>query len=254
MLNTAQPRMSLHVLAKKAVSLTAAAACALILSGCQGIVSSLTGSQVRIIDASPDAPGLDIYQNNAAIAYNLGFGTITSYVPIDPGIYTTSATTAGTKQILTSSKATFTTGSQYTVLIGNLAANLQQLILKDQSQPAPLGQIALRFIDQATRIGALDIYLVPPGKKLTDVTPLTTNINFNTNTGYLYIPTGTYTLVMVPTGTIPASDTIATYTGAQVTYSAGSATTIILIDQQLVTTPGMQVIIAPDYVSPTAAS
>lgn len=254
MLNPVQPRMLLHVFARNAVSLAAAAACAIALSGCQGIVASQSGSQVRIIDASPDAPGLDIYQNNAALAYNLGFGTITSYVPIDPGTYTTTSTVAGTKQVLSSSKGTFVTATQYTVLIGNSAASLQQLTLKDQSQPAPSGQISLRFIDQATRISPLDIYLVPAGKKLTDVTPVVTNINFNVNTGYLNIPTGTYTLVMVPTGTIPASDTIATYTGAQITYTGGSASTIILIDQQLVTTPGLQVIVAPDYISPTATS
>ena len=254
MLNPGQPRMSLHVFARKIVSLSAAAVCAIMLSGCQGIVATQSGSQVRIIDASPDAPGLDIYQNNAAIAYNLGFGTITSYVPIDPGTYTTSATVAGTKQVMSSSKGTFVTGTQYTVLIGNVSASLQQLTLKDQSIAAPSGQIALRFIDQATRITPLDIYLVPAGKKLTDVTPVVTNINFSTNTGYLNIPTGTYTLVMVPTGTIPASDTIATYVGAQITYTGGSASTVILIDQQLVTTPGLQVIVAPDYTSPSAAS
>lgn len=254
MLNPAQPRMSLRALARKAAALCAAVAFAVTLSGCQGIVATQTGSQVRIIDASPDAPGLDIYQNNAAIAYNLGFGTITSYVPIDPGTYTTTATVAGTKQVLSSSKSTFVTATQYTVLVGNVAASLQQLTLKDQSQPAPTGQIALRFIDQATRIAPLDIYLVPAGKKLTDVTPVVTNISFATNTGYLNIPTGTYTIIMVPTGTIPASDTIATYLGAQITYSAGSASTVILIDQQLITTPGLQVIVAPDYVSPSATS
>jgi PKD repeat protein len=241
-------------LVRKAAALCAAALCAFALSGCQGIVPSQSGSQVRIIAASHDAPGLDIYQNNAALAYNLGFGTITSYVPIDPGTYTTTATVAGSKQVLSSTKSSFVTATQYTVLIGNSAASLQQLTLKDQSIPAPSGQISLRFIDQATRIAPLDIYLIPAGKKLTDVTPVVTNINFGTNTGYLNIPTGTYTLVMVPTGTVPTSDTVATYVGAQVTYTGGSASTIVLIDQQLVTTPGLQVIIAPDYVSPTATS
>src|ERR1700730_6997157 len=41
------------------------------LSGCQGIVSSPTLSQLRIIDASPDAPGLDIYAGTPALAYTL---------------------------------------------------------------------------------------------------------------------------------------------------------------------------------------
>lgn len=254
MLNTNPLRMSLLALFRKGAALAAAGAVSVALSGCQGIVSSQSGSQVRIIDASPDAPGMDIYQNTSAIAYNLGFGTVTSYVPVNPGTYTSSAKQAGTSQVLVSSKATYTTGSQYTILIGNVAASLQQLVLKDQSLPAPSGQIGLRFIDQATRVAAQDIYLVPSGQKLTAVSPVYSNISFNVNTGYLNIPSGTYTLVMVPTGTVPASDTIATYTGAQVTYTGGSVTTIILIDQQIVTTPGLQVITATDYTSPTATS
>jgi len=244
----------LRLRAGKAAACSVLIAVGSLFSGCQGIVNSPTASQVRIIDASPDAPGLDIYQNNVAIAYNLGFGTITSYVPIDPGTYATNTNSAGTKQVLSSNKATFVTATQYTILIGNVAASLQQLTLQDQSQPAPSGQIALRFIDQATRVNGLDAYLVPAGKKLTDVTPVTTNLTFNVNTGYLNIPAGTYTLVLVPAGTVPTNTTIVTYTGAQVTYSQGSATTVILIDQQLVTTPGLQVLSAPDYVSPTATS
>jgi Domain of unknown function (DUF4397) len=246
--------MSIHSLVRQAARFVSIAAFAAALTGCQGIVGNPSLSQVRIIDASPDAPGLDIYQGTDAVAYNLGFGTITSYIPIAPGTYTISAKSAGTKQVLSSSKATLGVSSQYTVLIGNSAASLQQLVLKDQSQPAPSGQISLRFIDQATRISAVDVYLVPTGQKLTEVTPVVTGLVFNVNTGYLNIPTGTYTLVMVPTGTVPTSDTIATYTGPQVTYSAGAARTIILIDQQLITTPGLQVITADDFDSPTATS
>src|SRR5580704_5585947 len=247
-------RMSIKSLVRQAARFASVGAIAGALTGCQGIVGNPSLSQVRIIDASPDAPGLDIYQGTDAIAYNLGFGTITSYVPINPGTYTISANSAGTKQVLSSSKATFGVSSQYTVLIGNSAASLQQLVLKDQSQPAPSGQISLRFIDQATRISAVDVYLVPTGQKLTEVTPVVTGLVFNVNTGYLNIPAGTYKLAMVPTGTVPTSDTVLTYMGPQVTYSAGAARTIILIDQQLVTTPGLQVITADDFDSPSATS
>ncbi|WP_213804457.1 DUF4397 domain-containing protein [Granulicella sp. dw_53] len=222
--------------------------------GCQGIVSSPVMSQARVIVTSPDAPGLDMYLNAAPLVYNLGFGTITSYVPLDAGIYTVFAKSAGTAQVMSSAKGTFVSSAQYTVLVGNVSASLTETILKDQSQAAPSGQVALRFIGEATRVGGLDIYLVPAGQKITAVTPLITNFNFSGNTGYLNVPTGAYTLVLVPTGTVPNSTTVATYTGAQVTYSAGCARTIVLIDQQLVNTPGLQVITAADYDSPTATS
>ncbi len=220
------------------------------LTGCQAIVNPAPEAHVRIINATPDAPRLDLYQDSNALAFNLDFGTVTSYIPLAPGAYTITSNTAGTRQILSSSKTVFTTSGQYTVLIGNAAASLQQLTLVDQRQPAPAGQTSLRFINQATRAGAVDIYLVPAGQKINAVTPTVPAATFGTNTGYLNIPIGTYSLAMLPAGTIPASTTIATYTGPQVTYSAGAARTIILIDQPIVTVPGLQVITANDFDPP----
>ena len=95
---------------------------------------------------------------------------------------------------------------------------------------------------------------MPAGQKLTATPPLLTGIGFGTNTGYLNIPNGAYTIIVLPAGTIPVSSTTASYTGPQVTYTSGSARTIILIDQQLVTTPGLQVITADDFDSPVATS
>jgi hypothetical protein len=232
-----------------------AAAGTMTLTGCQAIMSPAPEAQVRVIVASPDTPGLDIYQGTSnAVAYNLGFGTVTSYIQLTPGTYTINADTAGTRQVLSSSKSTFAASSQYTVLIGNSAASLQQLTLTDQSQAAPVGQIALRFIDQATRVGAVDVYLVPTGQKLTAVAPLITNVSFGINTGYLNLPAGAYSIVMLPAGTVPISTTIASYAGPQVTYISGSSHTVIFIDQQLVSTPGLQVITAEDFTPPGATS
>jgi hypothetical protein len=241
-------------LVRQAIRLASMAAFVSILSGCQAIISSPPLSQVRIITVSHDAPGLDIYQGDNALTFNLGSGTITSYIPMVPGTYTINAEVSGSRQVLSAAKTTFAPSAQYTVLIGNSTANLQQLTLTDQSQPAPSGQISLRFLHQAMRSSAVDIYLVPAGQRLTAVTPLITGAIFGTNTGYLNIPVGTYTLVMLPAGTVPNSSVAATYTGAQFNYSAGAARTIILIDQPLVTAPGLQVITADDYDSPSATN
>jgi hypothetical protein len=232
------------------VRLIAAIAILGTLTGCQAIVSSAPQAHVRIINATPDAPRLDLYQDSNALAFNLDFGTVTSYIQLAPGAYNITANTAGTRQVLSAAKTTFTTSGQYTVLVGNTAASLQQLTLVDQSQPAPPGQTALRFINQATRAGAVDIYVVPAGQKVSAVSPLVTGIAFGTNTGYVNVPTGTYSLAMLPAGTIATSTTIAAYTGPQVTYSPGAARTIILIDPPLVATPGLKVITANDYDPP----
>jgi hypothetical protein len=237
--------------ARKAASLAVLASGLGVLSGCQGLIGNASSSQVRIIDVSPDAPNLDIYQSHEALAYSLGFGTITSYVPVTPGTYNIAANSTGTAQVVSAASETFLPSTQYTVLIGN--TDPQQLALKDQNQPAPSGQIALRFIGEAPRTGAVDIYLVPHGKTLADATPIVAGVTLGTNTGYLKAPTGTYTMVMLPTGTIPSGTTAATYAGTQVAYADGSARTIILIDQRQVSGYHLQVITADDYDPPSAS-
>ncbi|SEC24071.1 DUF4397 domain-containing protein [Terriglobus roseus] len=229
-------------------------ACVSGLSGCQAVngVTSATIAQLRIIDASPDAGGLDIYSGTSAIAYNLGFGTITSYVPATPSTYTYSIDTAGTRTALTTVRATLATAKQYTLLINNAAATIQSQVLTDQSQPAPSGQISLRFLDEAISPGAIDLYLVPSSSSLAAVNPLQTGIVFGTNTGYLNVPTGTYTLYVVTNGTVISKTTVPLYTGASTTYPAGSARTILILDQQIVTAPAVQVVTTSDYESATA--
>jgi hypothetical protein len=220
------------------------------LTGCQAVVSSAPEAQVRIIHATPDTPGLDVYQGPNAMAFNLGFGSVTSYIPVTPGAYTINADTAGSKQVLSSVKGTFAPSTQYTILLGNSAASLQQLTLTDQNQPTPNGQVALRFLNQATRAGAVDLYLVPAGQRFTTVTPLVTDMTFGANTGYLNVPAGTYSLTMLPAGTVPFSTTIPPYIGTQVTYSPGAARTLILIDRPPISTPGLQIITAEDFDPP----
>lgn len=237
---------------KRVAAATALAAATLGFSGCQGVTGSTSSAQIRFIDASMDAGGLDMYLGSTAVAYNLGFGTITSYIPVTPATYTVNVDSAGTRQVLATAKASVANNKQYTVLVGNVVASLGATVLTDQSQPAPSGQIALRFLDQSTKVGPVDLYMVPSGTAVTAVTPVQTGVDFGANTGYLNIPVGTYTLYVVSNGTALTSTTTTLYTGAATAYPQGSARTLVLLDRQLVTTPAINVITANDYDSATA--
>jgi len=247
-----RPHLATHypLPSARSLALAALAGLALALTGCQGIAGTSVYTQVRFIDASPDAggvSGLDFYQNSTAMLYNVGFGGSSTYIPTTPGGYSFSVDTAGTQQQLASVRGTVTAGAEFTVLTGDVAASLQMTVLRDQSSPAPSGQVALRFLDQATRVGAVDIYLLPSGGTLSGVTPVATGIVFDNTPQYINVPAGTYTLVILPTGTIPSGTTSALYTGTQVGYPGSSVRTILLIDQQLITSPGLQVKVLEDY-------
>ena len=219
------------------------------LSGCQGITS--TSAQLRVIDASPDAGVIDSYQNSSALAYNLGFGTMTSYIPMSPGVYNLAAAKAGTHQTLVASSETLAPNRQYTEIIGAGLANLQQTLFLDQSTPATSGRVNLRVINQTTRSGAVDVYLVPFGKGSSN-SPVAVNLGFGANSGYIDLPEGTYAIDVVPTGTLLTSSTATLFSGAQVAYASGAVRTVILIDQATpgaqhpALAPGVQAIVAED--------
>lgn len=243
-----------HFCSHPASSLVKLSALGLLLAflpGCQNIQTTATNAgQIRFIDASPDAPALDIYQNTSAVAYNLGFGTITSYVPLSQGAYTFSASTAGSRQTLISAKQTLAIDHQYTAIVGNVAAGIQETILTDQTTPAPSGEVALRFVNEATHAGAVDIYIIPSSGKLLTTTPIATNVLFTGNTGYINVPDGTYAIAVVPAGTVPLSTTATLYTGSQIAYATGAVRTVVLIDAPIATTPAVTAIVASDYDSP----
>lgn len=211
---------------------------ALALSGCQSISGNT--AQVRVIVTSPNAPGMDLNANGMPLAYNLGFGNVTSYIPLGRGTYMLSATSTGSRQVLTTASTTLDGSAQYTILLGDTTANLQQATLRDQNTAAPPGQVALRFLDQATATGPVDVYLVSPGSSA--VTPLLAGQSFGGNSGYLNLPAGAYRIVLSPAGSAP---TVPLHTEPLVTYPAGAARTILLLDHQ----PGtaVQVIAASDF-------
>lgn len=218
--------------------LFAATAALTLLTGCQSLqLGGSPAAQLRVIDASPDAGSVDSYQNGAALAYNLGFGMVTTYVPLPPGAANVAVSRAGTRQTLATTSVALAAGRQYTLIVSDTVAAMQQTLWVDQTQPAAEGQIAVRLIDEVTRGGAVDVYLVPGTGKLAFTTPFTMNLNFGGSSGYLSLPAATYSIVVVPAGTAPTSKDIALLSGAQVSYASGAVRTVVLIDSPLAATP-----------------
>lgn len=226
------------------------------LSGCQSIQGAQTPSAtLRIIDVSPNSGGLDIYLNKNILVYNVGPQSYSNYVTLSSGNYTVSAVQANgsVNSPIATTGLGVATGKQYTVLAGNIPASLELTAYTDQSSPAPGGNVNIRFLDQATAVGAIDIYLVPQGGKLITTNPFIQGLTFDTNSGYLSIPASTYQIVIVPAGTIPIATTVATYSGAQIAYSAGNAYTIVLSDNTLSASQPLTVKPLCDYVPPGSA-
>lgn len=224
------------------------AAGALLTLGCQNLDVAPAGvAQVRVIAASPDAGSMDFYAGGNALAYGVDFGTASTYVPLSAGTVRLSANTANTTQRLVASEAPLVPGRQYTAVVANVAASLQETVYADQTTPAPAGQVAVRVIDAATRAGNVDLYMVPAGGKLSPVTAMRAGMGFGTSTGYMLMPAGTYSLMVLPGGTAPGNSALPLLTAPQTNYAAGAVRTVVLVDHPSAKEQGVDEIATSDY-------
>ncbi len=220
----------------------------MLMLGCQSIeMTPQNVAQVRVIAASPDTGSVDFYAGGTALAYGMEFGSASTYVPLAPGNVRLSANTASTNQMLVAENLGLVAGRQYTAVVTNVAASLQETIYADQTTPAPAGDVAVRVIDAATRAGNVDLYMVPSGGRLTASAAVRAGVAFGASTGYALVPAGTYSLVVVPAGTAPTNQALPLMTGPQTSYAAGAVRTVVLVDHPNPSMPGVDAITANDY-------
>jgi hypothetical protein len=226
----------------------------ILLVGCQSInMTPENVAQVRVIAASPDAGSMDFYAGSSALAYSVDFGSASTYVPLPAGSVRLSANTASSNQMLVAANAGLVAGRQYTAVVANVAASLQETIYPDQTTPAPAGDVAVRIIDAATRAGGVDLYMVPAGEKMKATAAVRAGVAFGASTGYVILPAGTYSLVVVPAGTAPTNQALPLLTAPQTTYAAGAVRTVVLVDHPNAQSQGVDEIVASDYDPPGKA-
>src|SRR5579875_3146365 len=228
--------------------LAATVVAGMLLLGCQSInMTPENVAQVRVIAASPDVGSMDFYAGSTALAYSVDFGSASTYVPLPAGSVRLSANTANSNQMLVTARAGLVAGRQYTAVVANVAASLQETIYPDQTTPAPAGDVAIRVIDAATRAGGVDLYMVPAGEKLKATAAVRAGVAFGASTGYVILPAGTYSLVVVPAGTAPTNQALPLMTAPQTAYAAGAVRTVVLVDHPNTPAQGVDEIVTSDY-------
>lgn len=218
---------------------------ALGVSGCQHVASFSQPSLMRVIDASYAAPSVNVYVEKTLFASNVGVGFISNYGTVSPSLsaaISVTAVTGGTPLVTTG--ATLQAGAQHSVFLTDNSADPTQYtvtILTDQKTQAPNGQSDFRFLNQALRTGAVDVYMVPGDAKLADSVPLCAKLAAGATCGYVGFPSQTVTMVITPTGS-----TTPKYTSDPLALTGGEVRTVVIVDSKLTSDPPVQVVMAKD--------
>lgn len=224
-----------------AVSLAVAVA----ISGCENVAGYTQPSLVRVIDASYIAPAANVTVEGELLAGNIGQGTITPYGTLpaanEAAIDITASTGGAT---LVSTAGTLLAGHQHSILLtdnGAAPTGYEVTILEDQQVVAAQGHSAFRFLNQAPKTGAVDVYMIPAGTTMANTIPIVTDLPVGSTTGYISFDSQTVTMVITPTGLLTPK-----YTSTSMALTGGEVRTVLIEDTQLTSDPPVYVTMAVD--------
>lgn len=206
----------------------ALAGAVLLLGGCQSVTGTKPLTLVRVIDASSNAPAVDVSIGGTVIAGNVGANSVTNYAYLTPQQGTVNVNASGTSKLLDQTSGSFLDNQQHSVFLTDTGSGFSTTVLTDQSSGPPAGYVSVRFLDQASIEASLDVYFVPDKASFKKYKPVLTGLTPATISAYLNIPLGAYDLVLVPTG-----GTKAAYVGLPNTYTGGQVRTMLIVDSPL---------------------
>jgi len=157
-------------------------------------------ARVRVVHASPDAPAVDVWVNDAITAFsNAPFKGITDYAELDAGTYNVKVVPAGAMEpVVIEADLSLAADTDYTVVaVGQLAA-IEPLVLVDNNSMPAAGKAHVRFVHASPDAPAVDI-------AVKDGPVLFSNVAFKGVGDYLPVDAGTYDLEVRLAGT----DTVA---------------------------------------------
>jgi len=130
------------------------------VSGCSDDdngVASPEVSNVKVVHASPDAPGVDILIDNSKAVSNLEFPNNTGYVNLESGTRNVKVNAAGTDVTVINEDLTLTPNMTYSVFAVDSLSRITVLVLADDLTTPASGKAHVRFIHLSPNAPAVDI-------------------------------------------------------------------------------------------------
>jgi hypothetical protein len=175
-------------------------ATSLLIVGCSDddndnpIVPALEKANVKVVHASPDAPGVDLLVDNSVAGSNLTFPNNTGYLEVEAGTRNIKVNVAGTSTTVIEADLPISPNLVYSVFAVDEVAKLSPLVIVDNLTAPAAGNAHIRFMHLSPDAPAVDI-------TTTDGTVVFGNYEFKGYSDFTPLPAGTYDLQVRLAGT-----------------------------------------------------
>jgi hypothetical protein len=153
-----------------------------------------SNSLVKVVHASPDAPGVDLLIDNSIAGTNLTFPNNTGYLTVPSGTRNVKVNVTGTSNTVIEANLNLMTNKNYSVFAVNSVANIEAIVIEDDLTSPDQGKAHVRFIHLSPDAPAVDI-------TLTDGKVVFGNKSFKEFTAFTPLDAGSYDLEVRVAGT-----------------------------------------------------
>lgn len=212
---------------KRLIAFALLSALTFILMGCNHDDDDTPTAQVRVVHASPDAPNVDVLVNDTIELADVPYKGVGSYLTVnaenDPNF---KINAAGTSTTVIDATPDLQEGSKYTLLAVNEVANIEPLLLTDDTSAPAAGFLKVRVLHASPTAPIVDVYVSAPGDDINSISPTLTGVDFKDFSDYLEIPEGDYQIRVTGTGSkTPVYDSGTVPLGSGVTYTIAAVST-----------------------------
>ena len=198
---------------------------ALFAPGCGGGSGSGTAAMLRLVQASPDAPAVNVLIDAKSVAVNLAYGNDTGYLSVKAGSRHIQVVPVSGGAAIFDQTISFTSSTNQTLLLTGTSAAIQAVTLNDTAPTVVANSGNVRVVNASATMGTADVYIVPAGSSIVGVTPVTAGLAFDQSTGYQLTAAGSYEVFMTTPGT-----TRAFLSSGPISLTASQNQTIVALD------------------------
>jgi hypothetical protein len=146
-----------------------------------------SNSLVKVVHASPDAPGVDLLVDNTIAGTNLTFPNNTGYLTVNSGTRNVKVNVTGTSNTVIEANLNLMANTNYSVFAVNSVSNIEAIVIEDDLSAPAQGKAHVRFIHLSPDAPAVDV-------TLSDGTIVFGNKKFKEFTAFTPLDAGSYDL------------------------------------------------------------
>jgi hypothetical protein len=161
-----------------------------VTTGCGSSTAS-----VRLLNAYPGQPSLDLLISNKAVATGVTYGAASVYASVSSGSPNLQIEDTGTTNVLVNQTVNLSSKSTNTIL--DTSSGI--VVLADNNAAPSSGNMEIRVINASPTLGNADVYIVPSGTGISG-SPTFAGLAYGSASGYQSLAAGSYQVIFTFAG------------------------------------------------------